>query len=499
MKIMIVSPRRERFEQGRMEFWEFGFMTKAAGMGTRKFSGTPLALPIIASLIPDADDIELTLIDENVEEIDFNTDVDAVILTFFTTAATRGYQIADQFREKNAKVIIGGCHASMLPEEAKAHANSVAVGEAEALIPKIISDLRKGDLKQYYKVEESERPSLENQPIPDWNRLKLDLYFNPTIQTMRGCPMRCEFCTVRIHWGPKYRYKPVEKVVAEVKALKEKFGRNTFFMIVDDDVAANRSRSKELFKALIPLDIQWMSQGSMAMAKDEEYLDLMTKSGGTRIIMGFESISEKNLKEMRKNPANKAAEFCKNIKKIQSYGVALIGAFVFGFDGDDSTCFDNTANFIIENHIALPQLFALTPFPGTALFERLSKEGRILSRDWKKYTGSTVMFVPKNLSPGELEEGYYYTIQKVYSYKALWTRLTGLWDLWDKYAKRSEVVLLKEKIDVLLLNENFRAVANSYPICYKVDQDEERYYKKELQKCLKLFLNRRSQLLSFGE
>ncbi|HBV97292.1 MAG TPA: B12-binding domain-containing radical SAM protein [Desulfotomaculum sp.] len=493
MKITLISPKRERFEQNRMEFWEFGFMASTAGLGTRKYSGTPLAIPILASLIPDKYDIEV--IDENIDEIDFNRPTDLVLLTFFTTAATRGYEIGDIYRSKNVKVVIGGCHASMEPDETSKHADAVSIGEAEVLLPRILNDFESGVLAPFYRVAEAERPNLDNQPVPRFNALKLENYFNPTIQTMRGCPMGCEFCTVRVHWGAKYRYKPIEKVISEIELLKKQFGRNTFIMIVDDDVAANTTRSKELFKALIPLKIQWMSQGSMAMAKDDEYLDLMVKSGGTRMIMGFESISADNLKNMRKNPANKLNEFTDNIRKIQSYGVAIIGAFVFGFDGDDTTCFDNTANFIIENSIGLPQLFALTPFPGTALTKRLEEENRILSRDWKYYTGSTVQFVPKLMSVGELEEGYYRTIQNVYSYKNILKRLTGLWDLWDKHAQREEHILVKEKIDVILLNENFRACAYSYRNCYDVDIEEEKHYKNEIQNKLKMFLKKRNVLM----
>lgn len=465
-------------------------MATTAGIGIRKYSGTPLAIPILASLIPEK--YELEVIDENVEEINFDNHTDLVLLTFFTTAATRGYKIADIYRSKNVKVVIGGCHASMEPDETKKHADAVAIGEAEVLLPRILNDFEKGRLQDFYRVAESERPSLDNQPVPLFSALKLEHYFNPTIQTMRGCPMGCEFCTVRVHWGSKYRYKPIEKVVKEVKELKNQFGRNTFIMIVDDDIAANVNRSKELFRALIPLKIQWMSQGSMAMARDDEYLELMVKSGGTRIIMGFESISAENLKNMKKNPANKLNQFSDNARKIQSYGVALIGAFVFGFDGDDYSCFDNTADFIIENHIGLPQLFALTPFPGTALTKRLEQEGRILSRDWKYYTGSTVQFIPKLMSPQELEEGYYYAIQKVYSYKNIWQRLMGLWELWDKYSNREEHILVKEKIDVLLLNENFRACAYSYKKCYYGDPKKESYYKDEMQKILRELLKKRN-------
>ncbi|MBN2159339.1 MAG: B12-binding domain-containing radical SAM protein [Spirochaetes bacterium] len=493
-KITIISPKREIFDPGRMEFWEFGFMAKAAGIQQRKYSGTPMALPILHSLIPD--DFEVTVIDENVEDIDFTIETDLLLLTFFTTAATRGYAIADTFRERNVTVVIGGCHASMAPDEAITHADTVAIGEAEVLLPKILEDFRKGKLEKFYRVNDDERPALDNLPIPHFNCLKLNSYFNPTIQTMRGCPMKCDFCTVRVHWGSKYRYKPIEKVIEEIESLKKSFGRNTFIMISDDDIAANRNRSKELFRALIPLQIQWMSQGSMAMAKDDEYLDLMTQSGGTRMIMGFESVSEESLRLMKKNPANKLSDYIANIRKIQSYGVAIIGAFVFGFDTDGMDSFDNSADFIIDNCIALPQLFALTPFPGTALTKRLEEEGRILSRDWKFYTGSTVQFIPKTMTPEQLQNGYYYTIQKVYSYKNIWKRLNGLWRLWDENARRREPVIIKEKIDTLLLNENFRACAYSYPLNYNADSNEEAHYRKKLNTLLRRFLSRRTEMMN---
>jgi radical SAM superfamily enzyme YgiQ (UPF0313 family) len=475
-----------------MEFWEFGFMASAFGHGARKYSGTPLAIPILSSLIPD--NIDVKVIDENVETIDFDSPTDMVILTFFTVSATRGYAIADRYRSKNIPTVIGGCHASMEPEETAKHADVVAVGEAEVLIPRILSDFKNGGLKPIYRVEESERPMLDDQPIPRFSSLKLEHYFNPTIQTMRGCPMGCEFCTVRVHWGAKYRYKPIEKVVQEIDSLKSQFGRNTFIMIVDDDVAANLTRYKELFRALIPLHLQWMSQGSMAMAKDEEYMDLMVQSGGTRMIMGFESISADNLKNMKKNPYNKLNEFENNARIIQSHGVAIIGAFVFGFDGDDLSCFDNTVDFIVKNSIALPQLFVLTPFPGTALTKRLEKEGRILSKDWKYYTGSTVQFIPKQMTPDELAEGYYRAIQAVYSFKNIYKRLLGVWELWDRNAKRPEDILLKEKIDILLLNRNFRECAYSYPQCYFPDQEEEVYYEHALRSTLLSIFRKREAL-----
>jgi len=486
MKIMLISPKRDRWDSKRYEFWEFAFMTRVAGIGLRKYTGTPLALPIMASLIPE--EHKLYVIDENVEDIPYDVEPDLVLLTFFTTSATAGYRIADRFRAQGSIVVIGGCHAAMTVDETLEHADAVATAEAEAVLPQIIKDVETGNLEKIYSVGNMNRPSMDNLPTPRWDLLKLDSYFYPSIQTMRGCPFLCEFCTVRVHWGNKYRTKSIEKVVHDVRCLTKAMGRKGFMLIVDDDIAADRKRSKEMFRALASEKIKWLSQGSIAMANDDEFLSLMINCGGTRIIMGFETISGDSLAEMKKNPANDIKNYPKNILKIQSQGVALVGAFVFGFDHDKKDCFEETTNFIIENNIALPQLFILTPFPGTALTKKLQLEGRILHTDWKYYTGSVVNFIPKNMTCQELQEGYYKAFQKVYSYKSIYLRMQGLWDSWDRTAKRRKEDLLREKIDILLMNKNFRAVAYSYDTCYFPDINEEAHYKRKLNKMLQSYL-----------
>ncbi|MCK4351774.1 radical SAM protein [candidate division WOR-3 bacterium] len=475
MKVAIIEPRRKRWDEKRAELWEFAYITRAFSHYRKKYSGFSLSLAILASLIPS--DIELKIIDENVESIDFSEFFDLVIVTFFTIGATRAYEIGDAFRKKGIKVVFGGVHASMMPEEAILHADAVAIGEAEVLIPEIIEDCHHGHLKKFYRTPE--RPELENTPVPRWDLLKIDCYHNPTTQTMRGCPFDCEFCTVRAFWGKRYRYKPIPKVVEEIKILKRLFDKkDTFIMIADDDITANKMRAKDLFKAFIPLGIKWMGQGSLSMAKDDELLELMVRSGGTRMIIGFESISPIALREMHKNPANIVEEYAENVRKIQSYGVAVIGSFVVGFDDDDESVFERTANFIIENHIAIPQFLLLTPFPGTKLFERLSKEKRILHRDWTRYTTSTVCFKPKKMSVDTLQNGYYNALQRIFSYEGILNRLEGLWSLWDK---SSVVPSIKEKIDTLVLNSNFRDVAYGFPHCINLDIEKETKAKRKLR------------------
>ncbi|MCU0284955.1 MAG: B12-binding domain-containing radical SAM protein [Acidobacteria bacterium] len=486
MKVAIIEPKRKRWDPNRDEFWEFGYISRSFAVHhSKRFSAFSLSLVILASLFPR--DVEVKIIDEYVEAIDFDEFYDLVLVTFFTLGATRAYEIGDQFKQKGVKVIFGGIHSSMLPEEAIQHADTIVIGEAEEIMQNIIEDYRQGSLKQFYQAPR--KPSLENTPIPRWDMLKYERYHNPTMQTARGCPYSCEFCTVRAYFGSKYRYKSIEQAVEEVKVIKGLWKKDTFLMISDDDVTANRIRAKSLFRAITPLDIKWMSQGSLAMAKDEELLDLMAKSGGTRMIIGFESISPAALEQMHKNPANVAQQYGENIRIIQSHGVAIIGSFVVGFDDDDDSVFERTANFIIKNHVAIPQFLILTPFPGTSLYKRLTEEGRILHRDWTQYTTSTVCFKPKKMSAETLQDGYYNALQRIFSYQGVLERMEGLWALWDE---KSEVTTVKEKVDTLVLNLNFRDAAYRFPNRIELDNEKEaEAYQKIRQHLKKLLQSRR--------
>jgi radical SAM superfamily enzyme YgiQ (UPF0313 family) len=489
MKVAIIEPKRKRWDQERDEFWEFGYISRAFMVHHKKrFSAFSMSLVVLASLFPP--DVEVRVIDEYVEPIDFSEFFDLVLVTFFTLGATRAYEIGDAFRKEGVKVVFGGVHASMLPEEAIRHADAVAIGEGETLIPEIIQDYRRGDLKKYYRA--SERPDLKHTPTPRWDLLKIDCYHNPTTQTSRGCPFKCEFCTVSAYFGKNYRYRPIPRVIEDIKTIKKLWKKDTFVMIADDDVTANKIRAKELFRAITPLGIKWMGQGSLAMAKDDELLDLMAESGGTRMIIGFESISPDALRQMHKNPANVVERYADNIRTIQSHGVAIIGSFVVGFDDDDDSVFERTADFIIDNHVAIPQFLVLTPFPGTRLFDRLSREKRILHTDWTRYTTSTVCFKPKKMSENTLQRGYYNALQRIFSYQGILKRLGGLWSLWDE----NSVGSVKEKIDTLILNMNFRDAAYRFPQCIELEMEKETQAKNELRRRMReLLASRRSKEL----
>lgn len=378
------------------------------------FRYPPLSLPTLASLTPE--DFQISITDENVSPIDFEKDIDLAALTVMTPLAPRAYEIADRLRSKGTRVVLGGMHPSLLPEEAIQHADAVVIGEAEGLWQNLLQDLKQGKLQKFYKC--ASYPALENLPIPRRDLLPKKGYFMiNTVQVTRGCPFSCDFCTVTKFFGNKHRFRPVEDIVAEIKSLK---GKQIFF--VDDNIVGNAAYAKKLFRALIPLKIQWMSQGSINMAADEELLRLCAKSGCVGMIIGFESVSQESLNSAGKH-VNKVKDFKDSIKKLHAFGIGVDGVFVFGFDHDTKDIFKKTADFVIENNLDACQFSILTPLPGTKLYERLESEGRIIDRDWSKYDVASVVFQPKHMSPEELLEGYYWVYKQVYSYRSILKRL----------------------------------------------------------------------------
>jgi radical SAM superfamily enzyme YgiQ (UPF0313 family) len=372
-----------------------------------------LSLATVAALFPKGTRIEI--INDSIEDIDYNGKVDLVGITSITSTAPRAYEIADKFREKGIPVIMGGMHPSALPEEAIKHADSIVIGEAEEQIKPLVEDFKNGKLKKFYRCQK--RPELKHIPLP-----RRDLYEkkNPyykemhMIQTTRGCPFNCDFCTVTHFFGQTYRTRAVEDIVREIKTVS----RRTLIFFVDDNIAGNPKYAKKLFKALIPLNIKWFGQASLVLAKNRELLKLAARSGCTSLFMGIESVSPSSLKEVGKS-MNKVEDYKESIKIIHDHGIGIVGAFIFGFDSDDKRVFEETVSFLDRNQIELPSLAILTPLPGTRLYDRMEEQGRIISRDWSKYTVGEVVFQPKQLTPEELQEGYYWSRKQLSSLSSI--------------------------------------------------------------------------------
>ena len=374
-----------------------------------------LSLTTIAALTPP--EIEVAITDENVEEIDFNEDVDLVGLTAMTMHAVRAYEIADRFRARNIPVVMGGLHASSLPEEAKQHVDAVVIGEAEGVWKGLLEDFQGGRLQPFYRS--SGFCTLQSQPHPRLDLLKKEHYWTVNcVQATRGCPFSCDFCSVAQFFGDTYRYRPVDEVIEEVKQLPS----GGYFTFVDDNIMGRPAYAKELFQKLAPLKRIWTSQGSLTMAKDTELLKMAAASGCYALFVGIESLIQDNLAAMNKS-INNVSRYEDAIKKIRDHGIMIVGSFIFGFDHDDDAVFERTVRFCEKNKIDVPIFFILTPVPGTRLYKRMDEDGRILHKDWSRYNGSNVVFKPKLISEETLFNGYSWAFREIYSYTSIAKRI----------------------------------------------------------------------------
>ncbi|NOZ19512.1 MAG: B12-binding domain-containing radical SAM protein [Planctomycetes bacterium] len=363
-------------------------------LGRRKAIFAPLNLCICAAVTPKNYDIEI--VDECVRPVDFEAKADVVGITSMTCTARRAYWIADEFRKRGAKVVMGGIHPSALPDEAALHADSVCVGEAEATLPRFFRDLESNGLQKIYRADDA-----GNVPIATPRRDVISkeeyLVANP-VQISRGCPHRCRFCTTYAIFGRRYRTRPIEDIVAEMKSTG---GR--FFIFADDNLIGDAPWAKEFFRALIPLGIQWAGQSTILMAKDDELLHLAKRSGCRGLILGLESTSQDALDEGSKRYA-KAKDYLRAIRKFQSHAIGIWGSFLFGFDSDTPKTCAESVLFAERAKLVMSCYPILTPYPGTPLYAQFKSEGRLLTEDWSKYNGSTVVFEPKQMSAETLRQ-----------------------------------------------------------------------------------------------
>lgn len=390
----------------------------------------PLGLMYLAAYTPK--EVKVRLIDENVERIDFADSPDLVGITALTATAPRAYEIADRYRELGAKVVLGGVHASMVPEEALEHADSVVVGEAEAIWPRVVSDAAVGRLESFYRQEsfiDFKRPLLPRRDIVDPKR-----YWSANvIQTARGCPHDCNFCSVTAFNGRRHRARELDNVLAEVESLsRSNILRREVIPFVDDNIAASPSRAKELFEALIPMKILWGSQACITFARDEELVGLAAESGCRFLLIGLETLSPRALAEMGKRQ-NKVEQYKDALRLLKKYGIHVMGAFIFGFDADDESVFSTTLEFALRSKMALAQFSALTPYPGTRLYRRLLGENRVEPQFWHDHSWDRrVVFKPKNMSAERLYENTRQVKRDFYSYRSIIKRISlhRHWNYW---------------------------------------------------------------------
>jgi len=382
-----------------------------------------LGLPILAALSPP--DVEISITDDLLTPIDLEKDlkeVDLVGITVLTKTALRAYEIADGYRKKGIPVVLGGIHPTALPEEAKEHADSVVMGEAEEVWPSLIEDFRIGNLKSFYRQERftelSKIPRPRREILPRKGYFPLDV-----IQATRGCPFRCEFCSVRKFFGDTYRFRPISEVVEEMKTL-----RHRLIMFNDDNILGNPFYSKELLKALIPLKKKWIGQASLSGLRDAENVALLAKSGCIGLLIGFESLSKSNLIQSQKYQ-NDPTEYREVIHTLHRFGITIWGSFIFGFDEDDPSIFEETVAFAIQTKLFSVVFALLTPYPETAFYQRVKEEGRLVQDQWwllERQEESAPFFIPKKMSSEVLREGWKRAWKEFYSFPSIWKRFH--WD-----------------------------------------------------------------------
>ncbi len=375
-----------------------------------------LGLLTLAGLTPDKFEIAYHEIADLKKLPDLPTDFDLVAISTFTAQFYEACDVADFYRARGIPVVMGGITVSSLREQTKEHCTSVVIGEGEPLWPEVLADFERGGLKPFYTPKQEF--DLTDAPLPRFDLLDPEKYNRLTVQTSRGCPHKCEFCASSILLTPRYKVKPVEKVIAEIHEIKKIWPR-PFVEFADDNSFVHREHYKHLLRGLTKEHLRWFTEADVSVAEDDELLALMRDSGCQQILIGLESPRRANLNgvELKNNwKARQYDHYQSAISKIQSYGITVNGCFVLGLDADKPGVFDEVLEFVRDSGLYEVQVTFQTAFPGTPLYSRLKHEGRILrDRAWELCTLFDINFQPKSMSIAELQNGFLKLVRQLYS------------------------------------------------------------------------------------
>lgn len=378
-----------------------------------------LTLQMLAAVTPPGIDIHLVV--ETTDEIPFEESWDLVGLTGMGSGLVRAWQIADEFRRRGRKVVIGGIAASLGdPELTLAHADSIVIGETEELWPQVLEDARKGSLQPIYRMQQP--PDIRTLPLPRYDLMTGHKFgrWSP-VQATRGCPFPCSFCSVTAFFKQGYRKRPVDQVLRDVREAKRLRGSN-YIAFIDDNIGVDWDYCRELWEALIPEQILWMSQCSLHISEHPEMMDLARRSGCRMLSFGIETTNPQSLETVEKE-WNRPERYTDAFRSLRAHGIDVSTEMMIGMDADDETVFDRTHDFLMQNSVSVPRIHILTPVPGTPLYRQMAEEGRLESGEFGKYSGGNVVFRPRNLEPQALKAGYWELYERLFSWRGIFHRV----------------------------------------------------------------------------
>ena len=446
---------RKNMDPTERELYEMDLLCRGLGF---KRAFLDLGIQTVMACTPPG--VNIDLVDEYLTPIDYDVKTDIVALSAKTSCVTYAYEVARRFRAKGKRVVLGGIHASLRPDEALEHVDCVVTGEAEVVWPQVVRDLENDQLKERYDAVGF--PPMDKIPTPAWGRSKPDGYLFHQIQTTRGCPFRCRFCSVPDISGQEFRSKSVERVTEELRALPRSRGPIASakpLYIVDDNFISRVRYTKDLLRALIPLKKagqipSWSAETTLNVANDEELLDLFRDAGCSTLIIGFESVTEASLAAMDK-PVNFCLTYQEAVDRIHARGMSIIGNFIVGFDTDTLGVFQQTLEFVQKTGILYPFFSILTPMPGTKLFDEYKAAGRLDHEQWHLYDTRHVVFEPTNMTREELMDGYIWLYEQAYGADNLYDRIERNW----KRRKRGSNLVEKAFISARLAPEMLKGDA----------------------------------------
>ncbi|HVE12243.1 MAG TPA: radical SAM protein [Elusimicrobiota bacterium] len=364
----------------------------------RSWQMEPLPAAHLAGLTPP--DVQVSFFDDRLEAIDYERPTDLVAMSVETYTAKRAYQIASHYRRRGVPVVMGGFHPTLVPDEVQEYAESIVLGEAEAAWPRLLQDFSEGRLQPRYKVEgrpDIGRVSPQRRIFAGKDYLKIGL-----VEVSRGCTFRCEFCAVQSFFGATQTHRDLDAVLREIAALRDE---KKLFFFVDDNIVAKRDEAKAFFRELARLRVRWVGQATSTMAQDEELLSLMKASGCQGVLIGFESLDPDSLRAMNKGFNLHGGGPEAAVRTLHRLGIRIYATFIFGYDRDDEESFRRAVGFCKRHKIFMVAFNHLTPFPGTPLYARLEREGRLLYDKWwldERYRYGQVPFRTK-LAPERIQ------------------------------------------------------------------------------------------------